>query len=97
MAATSQMTVGAGADTAVVVQSPFPCKTVTVYENLAVVGFPTTDYLIRKVGSSIYTRIRAGQPYDFTAKSSRFVPGQIVGFIKTAGGSTTFDQDEDQA
>jgi hypothetical protein len=95
VAYTAQITVNSAGDTAIITNGP--CKIIVVCEDPGVASWPTTDFLIKKGNSSQYVRIKAGSTYTFSSGPSFFPVGTTVGFIKTVSGSTTFDQDEDQA
>lgn len=94
MAYTAQVTVNSSGDTAIIANSF--CKIIVVKENPGVVGWPTTDFLVKKGGSSTYIRITAGSAYTFQSGPSFYKLGQTVGYLKAVTGSTTFDQDEDE-
>lgn len=96
MAFTNQITVNSASDTNIVIQSS-DCRMVLVQEDPGVVGWPTTDFLIKKGGSSTYIRVPAGQVYRFLTSLGLFVQTQVIGQIKTVSGTTTFDVDEDQS
>jgi hypothetical protein len=95
VAFTSQITVNASGDTAIVCNDA--CKIVILSEDPGVASWPTTDFLVKKGGSSQYIRVPRGQTYTFQSGPSFFSAGQTIGFLKTVSGTTTFDQDEDQA
>lgn len=95
MAYTQQITVNNIAATAVIAQSN--CRQITVRENIAVAGWPTTDFLVLKPTAVVTgIRIAAGASYTFTKLQGLFAAGDTVGYLQTIAGSTTFDQDEDQ-
>jgi hypothetical protein len=94
VSATSQISVTNSAATAVVAQSL--CKNIRVTENRAVANYPTTDFLVLKPGpSAVAVRLQSGAHYTFSAVIGWFHTGDIVGYLKTVNGTTTFDQDED--
>jgi len=98
MAFTNQFTV-TGSDTPVIVGSS--CRNIRVSENRGVVGYPTTDFNIKKPKpANTPVRIQAGAQYIFQKDhpNAFYQPNDIAGYISTvSGGSTTFDQDESSA
>ena len=67
----------------------------TVNEDPSVANWPTTDYLVSKPTSAdAQRRIPAGQAYTFRRNAGVFVPGEVVGYVQTVSGSTTFAVDE---
>ena len=96
MAFTQTITVNNSGYTAVTVQSP-ATKNIRIGEDPGVGGYPTTDFYIAKpTNAATPIRVTAGNSYVFFTVGGLFVQGQIVGYVKTVSGSTTFDQDEDQ-
>ena len=73
------------------------CRTVTIGEDPSVTGWPTTDFLItgNESGSGAIQR-PAGTQWTFEDPLLRrgFKPGDIVGYVETVTGSTTFIQVE---
>lgn len=96
MAKTSNITVNAAGYTAVIANST--CKFIRINENRGASGFPNGDFLIAKpTNADTPVRIGSGASYTFQSGPSFFIVGQTVGYVKMVAGSTTFDQDEDQA
>jgi hypothetical protein len=97
LSATTQISVSSISPTAITAQSY--CSQIRVTENRGVVGWPTSDFLIRKPASgSTAVRLQAGAHYTFyssTQEPAFFRPGEIAGYVQMVAGSTTFDQDED--
>lgn len=94
MAFTNQVTVNAAGDTNIVPQGP--AHEVCVFEDRGVTGWPTSDYLVKKGGSSTYIRIPAGASYIFRSGPDGFQSGVPCGQLKMVSGTTTFDVDESQ-
>lgn len=71
------------------------CRRVTIGEDPAVTGWPTSDFLIAKPGpGNTPRRVQAGAEYEFVAQVA-YQPGDVVGYVELASvGSTTFFQDE---
>jgi len=70
------------------------CRTITIYEDPSVVGWPTTNYLItgNELGSVAISK-PAGTQYTFPSHllaGERIAIGVIVGYVQTETGSTTF-------
>ncbi len=71
------------------------CCRITVGEDGTVSGAPTTNYNVYKPDyNSTPRQVFIGQTYTF---QGIFVPGQIVGYIKSITGTTTFFKDESPA
>jgi len=70
-------------------------KRLTIAEDPSVVGWPTTDYLIKKPDSSS-TAIRRATGTSFTFEGN-YHPGQVLGRLAliAAATDTTFQQDEE--
>jgi len=89
---TRTVTVTSSAWTAIAPQS-WDAKEVVFGEAIEVVGFPTTDYLVKGPGDSDSgaRRIMAGQEYSIRSRMERTVTQRLV---KTVSGTTTFFVDE---
>lgn len=72
------------------------CSTLLIKEDESVALWPTTGFIIKKpavTGDANF--ITAGKSYSFVATpGSSWSPGQILGQIYLASGSTTAIQDE---
>ncbi len=91
---TRQVTVSSAAPSAVVA-TVFTVR-VRVGEDLSVAGWPTTDYDVRKPGTGDDPRrVPAGGTYEFVRDGRPFYPGEIVGYLQTVSGTTTFWVDEE--
>jgi hypothetical protein len=70
------------------------CREIVIGEDRSVVGYPTTDYKVRMAEStSDPVQVQAGVLYAFT-NPRYFQPGEVVGYVETVTGSTSFFQDE---
>lgn len=71
------------------------CARVVIGESPAVVGWPTTDYVVRKQSAtSDPRRIFAGTFYTFENPRGFWRPGDVCGYVETVSGTTTFIRDE---
>ncbi len=96
MAKTSQITVSNTQFTAVVTHEQ--CKKVRITENRAVVGYPTSDFLIAKPDTTdTPVQVQAGAQYEFLSGDDYFGKAAVIGYVKMVSGTTTFDQDEGQS
>jgi hypothetical protein len=91
---TSLITVGSSVPIAVTAH--VPTKSIKVREDNSVAGWPTTDFFISKpLSSSPQNRYPLGFQYEFTNGDMIFQAGDIVGYVETVSGTTTFAQDEE--
>lgn len=94
MSATRTFNVNSSTYTAVTVQGPGPCGTITVYEDDQA---GTTDYYVSRTGQdSDKVTKPAGSKKEFKANHLYYI-NDVVGYIKTASGSVTFAQEEEGA
>jgi hypothetical protein len=95
MAFTQHITVTNSSYTAVTAVSSNASQ-ITVGEDPSVAGWPTTDFLVAKpTNTSVPRRVSVGSTYTFLAlNNGKFAAGQVVGYIETVSGTTTFFQDE---
>lgn len=73
------------------------CHDIVIGESPTVANWPTTDFLIAKPDADATPRrVVIGQLYTFRRAFDRapFRPGDIVGYVKSVSGTTTFFQDE---
>lgn len=78
-------------------------RKITIGEDASIEGWPTTDYLVKGADpGSAFMRKAAGTTFSFEFPINRwsqerpgFRPGEIVGYVQTVTGSTTFYQIED--
>jgi len=93
---TSTFTVNAVGDPEPVIAT-IPCKQISVVEDQSVTDWPTLDYRVKgtEVGS-VMVQKPAGTVFTFlcAANEPYFQIGQIVGYIETVSGSTTFQKVE---
>jgi hypothetical protein len=95
MAKTSLFTVNAVGDpepvTATVVSSR-----IEIGEDPSQAGWPTTDYLVRSpLALDSPRQMPAGTIYVFTKPNKKFfMPGEVVAYVETVTGSTSFFKDE---
>ena len=94
MAYTLLKTVNAvGADEEIIVQTV--CKSVAFVEDPSVAGWPTVDWLWRATDSAEYATRTAGTSQLFTKPGGAwYMPGERVAYVKTATGSSSFQQVE---
>ena len=82
-----------GNDESIVIQTV--CRKVIFGESEAVTNFPTVDWLWKGVGSTDYVTCTRGTKREFYPPERRlFYPGDVIAFVKTASGSSTFCQEE---
>jgi hypothetical protein len=66
------------------------CHTITVKEDESVANWPTVSIWISATASSTPNKLTAGKSFTFEAPPRRmFAPGDVVGYIATATGTTT--------
>ena len=66
------------------------CHTITVKEDESVANWPTVSIWISQTASSEPNKLTAGKSFTFESAPGRlFSPGDIVGYIATATGTTT--------
>ena len=72
------------------------CSRITVAEDPSVANWPTQEFTVVKGESTNPSRsIPTGGTYTFvTSGNAPFRPGDVVGYIQAASGTTTFFQDE---
>jgi hypothetical protein len=94
---TSTMTVNNVGDPEPVI-AHIECRSITVKEDPSVSGWPTVDYKVTgAVAGSTPIQCPAGTEYTFEATYMQcFAPGEIVGYVETVSGSTTFQQRENR-
>ena len=83
--------------TPVAVTAISACGTIFVREDTGVVGWPTTNYLVRRpLSGSDSITIPIGERYAFTAPiGKQWQVGDTVGYLQLpAAGSTSFQKDE---
>lgn len=69
------------------------CRHVLVGEDSSVANWPTTDYRIKGTdNNSAMVQRPAGVLTEFSRQSnqSAYSPGDIIGYVETVSGSTTF-------
>jgi hypothetical protein len=69
------------------------CKQVMIGEDPSVSGWPTTDYQVKGIeASSDWIQCAAGTKFIFqsTVNAPPFSANQVVGYVQTISGSTTF-------
>ena len=68
-------------------------REIVIGEAIEVVGYPTTDYLVKGAGDpdASARRIMAGQEYAIRSRMER---GVTYRYVKTVSGTTTFFVDE---
>ena len=80
------------------VTAQVPCRRITIGEDPSVAAWPTTAFKVRAPSMTDQARQKdAGQEYVFEAigGNRNFLAGQIVGYVETVAGSTTFFQFEE--
>lgn len=73
------------------------CRRVIIGESPAVDGWPTTDYLVKGTApDSVAVRRPLGTLFEFIRdpQQSGFQAGEIIGYVETVEGTTTFFQME---
>lgn len=73
------------------------CRSITIGEDPSVTGWPTSDYNIygKDAGSTAIRRPSGTQfTFERTSRQSAFAPSEIVGYVETVTGSTTFLKSE---
>lgn len=73
------------------------CREITIGEDPSVADWPTTDYEVKgTVQDSSFVRRPAGTTFQFLKANglASFGKGQIVGYVQTVTGSTTFQMRE---
>ena len=66
------------------------CRIITVKEDESVANWPTVGLWISATASSTPNKLTAGKSFTFEAHPRRmFAPGDVVGYIATATGTTT--------
>jgi hypothetical protein len=71
------------------------CNRIIIGEDASVSGWPLSEYEVKgNYVGSVFIRKSAGLSYQFESTEDKtkksFLPGQIVGYVKTVSGSTTF-------
>jgi len=94
---TTTFTVNASGDPEPVIAHT-ECTEIIVKEDPSVSGWPTVDYnVLGSVSGSTRIRCAAGTEHRFPASwQQAFKPGDIVGYVETVTGSTTFQQKENR-
>ena len=73
------------------------CRSVTIGEDPGVAGWPNSDYRVKGTAAdSALTTQPAGTRFTFERRTGQpaYSPGQIIGYVETVTGSTTFLQVE---
>lgn len=68
------------------------CRHVIIGEDPSVTNWPTTDYQIKGASSNNFVQCAAGTKFEFhsTVNEPPFRAGQVIGYVQTVSGSTTF-------
>lgn len=98
---TSQFSVNAAGNPEAVIADTV-CDSIEIGEDPSVAGWPTVDYLVYKrtvPGQDVATitprQKVAGTTYTFRKpKPLCYLPGEVVGWVATTTGSSTFFKDE---
>lgn len=81
---------------AVAVTTNIATRSVTITEDAGAAGWPTQDFKIMAPASSDTAIQRpVGTSFTFTCQGAFFPAATVVGYVKMASGSTTFQQYED--
>ena len=93
MTSTTLFTVTNSGPREAVVAATF-CNKITIREDPSVANWPTTDFQVSNTptGSQVAQR-PSGTEFQF--KQKLYSPGQVVGYVETITGSTTFQQIEE--
>lgn len=98
MSYTTTFQVNAIADPESVIANTY-CRSIRIREDPSVPGYPTVGFKVRAPAiTSAPIQLVAGESFSFTRsdREAIFAPGDVVGYVETLVGSTTFSQDEER-